>query len=371
MRKKLKFVVLSGILLASTGAMADSQKLSDLENYAVWSGAALSISADSSVTNWIGAEGAIAVGARSKLYGPVYSLAAVEIGASTVVRGPIIASAAVNTGASSEVEKEIHAGAAVAIGANGRVAGDIVAGAASSIGAEAQVMNIYSGAAVSLGAGSSSKMVRAGAAISGGGATGYYPYADMSESLKTLADVKSVNGIELIASAQAALFNINSPYTNWTAGSTLTSGVYAADEFSMAANETITFDGRHDQNSKFIINIAGNMTLGAGASIRYINSARPGNIIWNVGGALDLGAGSYFRGRALVAGAVTGAISEVHGSVWAIGAVSLNRVFLRSSSQGTFNMIENMTQGSYCTPRAIYAPTVGRPNHDCYYSLTH
>jgi hypothetical protein len=98
----------------------------------------------------------------------------------------------------------------------------------------------------------------------------------------------------------------------------LAGGVYEASALNMPADATIVFTGNA------IINLSDALTLGANTTIDdggYI-------VIWNVGGALNLGAGTNFAGTAFVNGSVSGATSDVQagGRLYAQGAVAIGSI---------------------------------------------
>jgi hypothetical protein len=69
------------------------------------------------------------------------------------------------------------------------------------------------------------------------------------------------------------------------------------------------------------------MTVGAGSEFEIINPGDNNAVIWNIGGALTLGAGSTFLGTAFVEGAVSGATASVScGNLYATGAISIGSI---------------------------------------------
>ena len=69
------------------------------------------------------------------------------------------------------------------------------------------------------------------------------------------------------------------------------------------------------------------MVVGAGNRFEIINAGPGASVIWNLGGALDLGAGTSFVGTAFVTGAVTAATSNVGcGNLFATAAIGVGSI---------------------------------------------
>jgi hypothetical protein len=65
------------------------------------------------------------------------------------------------------------------------------------------------------------------------------------------------------------------------------------------------------ENPIWVFNLEGALSLGAGTQFEIINTGGGASIIWKLGCALTLGAGTSFIGTAFVTGAVAGATSDV------------------------------------------------------------
>jgi hypothetical protein len=87
---------------------------------------------------------------------------------------------------------------------------------------------------------------------------------------------------------------------------------------NLQANTTLTIQGKH-----LTIITSEAVTLGAGAEIVLLDGA---TVTWILGGSLNLGAGSKFKGETYVKGAVNGATSDVCGKLFATGYVSVRSI---------------------------------------------
>ncbi len=78
-----------------------------------------------------------------------------------------------------------------------------------------------------------------------------------------------------------------------------------------------------------MINLREVRTVGAGThfEVTGLTVGHTATIIWNIGAALNLGAGTSFRGTAFVDGAVNAATSSVScGHLYATGAISIGSI---------------------------------------------
>ena len=295
MNGKFTNLFLGSILFSiSAGSTASLLLGPDLVGYSAVSGAALDISADSIVTDDLGALAAIGIGARTDTAN-IYS-----------------ATGAVGTGDGGNAEN-IYSGAAVSIAANANVK-NIYALAAVTLGASGSAENIYAGAAITLGALSTSLDVYAAAAISGGGATSQTANTNTASVINLYKDTLDVDAaLEQIVSAQEALnsldfdFELDVGY----ASAIFEAGVWQGSAVTVAANSIIQFDGMGEENPIWVFNLDAALVLGAATKFEIVNAGAGAGVIWNIGGALSLGAGTSFVGAAFVTGAVTGATSDV------------------------------------------------------------
>jgi hypothetical protein len=234
------------------------------------------------------------------------SAAAISISADSIVDGHIASQAAATTGARSEVQ-------------------NIVSGAATGIGAAAKTCDIYAGAAIAVGAGSTVGATSAGGAITWGALTNQDVICDSAPAVVT-SDFDAANA--QIKSAQSALDTIpaSSLVDAYTLVGNMDTGVYEGAAITIPANTLITFDA-NGEDGVWIFNLSGAMTVGAGSEFEIINPGVNNAVIWNIGGALTLGAGSTFLGTAFVEGAVSGATASVScGNLYATGAISIGSI---------------------------------------------
>jgi hypothetical protein len=235
----------------------------------------------------------------------------------------------------------IYAAAAAGVAANASV-GHITAGAAVTLGAPSTALDIKAGAAITMGAGSTAEDVYAGAATTGATVR----LKDNGDIIILSGNVNSIgedgnitemvafeisDAILAITTAQDALSDLNTDsdgvmklstqslgtHMGTNAADDYLSGVYAGSALNMPADSTITFNG------DAIINLSDALTLGANTLI--VSNGH--SIIWNVGSALNLGAGTKFAGTAFVNGSVSGATADITcGSLYAKGAVAIGSV---------------------------------------------
>lgn len=295
MDSKLANLFLGSILCSiSTGSSASLLLGPDLVGYSAVSGAALNISAEALVTN------------------DVAAFAAIDTGASSNTANIYSSTGAVSTGALGSVEN-IYAGAAAGVGA-GASSGDIYSAAAVTLAASGSAGNIYSGAAVTLGALSTSQDVYASGAITGDGANSKTAYTSTAYDISLYKDTVDVDAaLEQIVSAQAALNSLDFDFElDVNYGSAIfEAGVWQGTAVTAAADAIIQFDGNGEENPIWVFNLEEALVLGVGTKFEIVNAGAGASVIWNIGGALSLGAGTSFMGAAFVTGAVTGATSDV------------------------------------------------------------
>ena len=108
-------------------------------------------------------------------------------------------------------------------------------------------------------------------------------------------------------------------------GKTYLPGAYAAvGGAAFAVTSSIILDGKNDCNSKFIFITPAAMNTTAGISVTLINSAKPNNVFWVVGGAVTTAASSTLSGNFLSSAAITvGASSAIDGRFLAMGAATV------------------------------------------------
>jgi hypothetical protein len=324
----LTTLVLSMSGLAAASTVEASNIKNDFEDlndgYSVIAGGALSVAGDSTVVGHVAAQAAVTIGADAKL-----------------ADSNVSAGAAVTIGALAEVGN-IYAAAAAGVAANASV-GHITAGAAVTLGAPSTALDIRAGAAITMGAGSTAEDVYAGAATTGATVRLNDDNGDiiiLSGNVNSIGEDGNItemvafeisDAILAITTAQDALSDLNTDsdgvmklstqslgtHMGTNAADDYLSGVYAGSALNMPADSTITFNG------DAIINLSDALTLGANTLI--VSNGH--SIIWNVGSALNLGAGTKFAGTAFVNGSVSGATADITcGSLYAKGAVAIGSV---------------------------------------------
>ncbi len=108
-------------------------------------------------------------------------------------------------------------------------------------------------------------------------------------------------------------------------GQIFTAGVYNVGSAATLGGDLI-LDAENDQDAVFVIKIGGAFSTGASTNVILQNLASANNVYWQIGGQLELGANSVFKGTAIVDGAANlyeGASLEGRILVKA-GAISLN-----------------------------------------------
>lgn len=109
------------------------------------------------------------------------------------------------------------------------------------------------------------------------------------------------------------------------AGRTLTAGVYKATA-AVSVSTTLTLDAQGDPDAIFIFQIDAAFDVAAGSEIRLRGGARPANVIWQVVGAVALGATASFTGTIMgLAAIAVGAGTTVTGRALTLnGAIALS-----------------------------------------------
>jgi hypothetical protein len=272
----------------------------------------------------------------------VISGGALNIAADSVVDGNLAAQAAVTIGAGLNTQTQsIYSGAAVTTGALSTVK-NIFSGAATGIGASAHAQNVHAGAAITVGAGGDVQAVYHGAAITlGAGASSKGPTLAPTAHTDSTAEEDIHNAISMAAAiaqigvAQVALTSLNATtaplYTTMGGFVSLEPGIHQGSALSIAANSVVEFTAPSDSpdnNHVWVINLTEALTVGAGTVFETnVPEGDTATIIWNVGAAVTLGAGTEFIGTAFVGGAFGAATSNVScGNIYATGAVSVGSI---------------------------------------------
>jgi len=120
-----------------------------------------------------------------------------------------------------------------------------------------------------------------------------------------VADATSVQAGTDVLAAYADLFGRVSGGVKAVelAGQTFTHGVWNTGAASTLTGELI-LDAEGDPTAVFIIKIGGTLDVAGASNVKLINLASPSNVYWQIGGAFSLADGSFFRGTAIVDGAI-------------------------------------------------------------------
>jgi len=247
--------------------------------------------------------------------------AALSLTAGSMIKGDLAAGGAANIGAGSGdfdepiYQPNLFAGGAVTIGASS-VVKDISAGAALTLGANAKANKVSVGAAYKLDA---------GATVESKTTVGF---SSEPGRIKTTSDMNAA--IVQIKSSKDALYRL--PVTpgqgyhlpTTMIGGSFAPGVYSGTVVTFAANSQIRYTNENNlENPVWIFNLHKGMNVGALSTFEALVDGA-GTVIWNIGGALTLGAGTDFSGVAFVGGAVSGVTSWVTcGNLYATAAVSI------------------------------------------------
>jgi hypothetical protein len=245
--------------------------------------------------------------------------AALSLTAGSMIGGDLAAGAAATLGAGSghstdeSYQPNIYAGAATTLGAS-TIVNDIVAGGALTLGAHAHARYVSVGAAFTLGAGASVEPGTPGSVTSVDGAI--TTAQDMSNAVAQIHLAK--NALYGLPTTSGADYQLPTTLT----GGSFAPGVYHGTAVTFAANSQIQYENdTYLVNPVWVFNLDGAMNTGAMSTFVAPDS---GTVIWNVGGALTLGAGTDFSGVALVEGAITAATSWVTcGNLYATAAISI------------------------------------------------
>jgi hypothetical protein len=343
------------MLTAASNAQATTPLLdSALNSQTVYSGAAITLGAGSSVGGNLQAVAAATLGADAEIGINLVAGAAVTLGAAAKVGGNVTAREGGTLGADATVGGNFITGDAATLGAtviegNIMVGGDLIAGAAIFVGRQSVVsgdLTSGSGAPAELGAlarvggsakagtaltlGDSAIVVQDATAATGpltlGANSTVSGHATAGTSI-TIAGDASVGGETRPASAapftsapkgeidnqqvqlnqaQVALSRMggSSLATTMTTDTVLTGGIYHATALTTTAGITITLDDE-GQGSAFVFNIDSYLAFGASTTIEVINSTPDTTVVWNTGGYTTIGADSIVIGTILAGSYVT------------------------------------------------------------------
>jgi serine acetyltransferase len=313
------------------GALKGAEKpllLHEVNNPTIYSGAAITTGAGSSVGGGIRAYQAVTLGANSKIGDALVAGAGVTVGAGGSVGRFVTAGDGATTGADVVVGDWVVAGDAIVLGASTTVDGDATAGKSVTLGHSAIVdgdvtasttfVTLVGNSRVLADSAKGTGIVRAGTTINESASSIIESGERIAPQLTPFTRPKRVNYQAEVALVQSALRNM--PITNTLAATIgvntiLYPGVYSAADLTTAASITLTLDGR-DENvpAAWVFNIDTYLSFGASLIVRMINTHPDSTVVWNTVGYTFIGAQSKFIGS-IIAGSyvTTGAGTTIDG----------------------------------------------------------
>ncbi|WP_436761292.1 ice-binding family protein [Streptosporangium sp. V21-05] len=135
-------------------------------------------------------------------------------------------------------------------------------------------------------------------------------------------------------------------------GTTVLPGVYNSISGAFQINGELTLDAQGNPNALFVFRTPSLITAPA-STVRLANGAQACNVIWQVGGAATLGAGSRFAGSVLALTSITAASgATVHGRLLSrAGTVNLDGATVtRSACAGVPQRRTTTKLGAFCDP---------------------
>jgi predicted acyltransferase (DUF342 family) len=334
-------------------AFADYDEASEYVNSKyipiVYSGAAVTMGAGSSVFGDVQSVSAITLGDSAVVTGSVLAGAAVTIeragvvtfdvragdaatlGASAMVFGNLAARAAVFIGAESEVSGELASGGDVKLGAAAKVGGNVTATTSVTLGAHAEVGNYEASGnvqavngSVVLGGYSTVKgnaqagtviSLGANAIVQGDEMQNVYPGDFINHVDAPLASKKEQLIQKQKKFADMFVPSNNELATTIDADRDFEPGVYHATGLTTTADITLTFRGSPtEQPEHWVINVDTYISFGAKMKIELVDVALGSTIIFNSGTYTTIGANSIVRGTLLAGTYITaGANTTIHG----------------------------------------------------------
>jgi predicted acyltransferase (DUF342 family) len=355
--KKYNFILLFFVFLGANVSLASQPSPTNPSNLTVYSGAGITIGANSTVYGSLQSVAATTLGATVIVYGNLLTGAAVTLGVAGIVGGDLIARDAGTIGAGSTIFGNLTTGDAATLGATSAVNGDLTAGAAILVGAGSTISgNLTSGfaAAANLGAHVTVGLkAMAGAALTLGAGAKVGPVPSEGESINSEDIVAQAgtnvtvplsatlnggsqggdNGVTKtekgpIASQKATLMGLQQNLAarndgvdlaaTMTMNTTLTPGVYHAPSLTTTAGITLTFDSSITDSVnaapvEWIINV--DTFIDFGANLKMVmkvgnNVPNGSTITFNSGGYTAIGAnsiviGTVYAGTYITTGAGT------------------------------------------------------------------
>jgi predicted acyltransferase (DUF342 family) len=333
----------------------------------VYSGAAITFGAHSTITGNIQAVAAVTLGEAAKLNGCLLAGAAVTLDKDGKVIGDVTAGEAATLGATASINGDLTAGASVFIGAESQISGDLNSGSDITLGALATVGgNATAATSVTLGAharvgkdklegnvravngpvvlGQSASVkgkAIAGDIISfgmnarvGGEQEEFFIPEDSTNDAK--GEVASKKD-ELTQKQKDLADRISAPYneldTTIAVSREFDSGVYHAAALSTTADIILTFRGNGSEEPEtWLFNVDTYISFGAKLTIQLDDNVAPGStIVFNSGTYTTIGAnsniiGTIFAGTYITTGAhttITGVGSDCGGMFTTNGAITM------------------------------------------------
>jgi predicted acyltransferase (DUF342 family) len=378
--KKHFFIPLFSIVFGAQVVMASQPSPTDLNIQTVYSGAAITIGANSVVHGNLQAFAAVTLGASAIVEGDLLSGAAVTLGADGEVGGDLAArdagtigadatignnlttGDAATLGATTEVGGNLTAGGSILVGVGSTIIGDLTSGAAADLGANASVGGkAIAGTALTLGA----DTTVGGDAVAGTGALALGARVEVLTGTATGGTIVTVGtnaivrsgliypgNVTLVPTAnkagiddkkapltdvQKGLADLYSPAGNELSSTMVVStrlapGVYHATALTTTAGITLTLDGTGNTSPvAWVINVDTFINFGANLTME-LEQVPPGStIIFNAGGYTAIGAnsivkGKFYAGTYITTGAgawLTGSGNNCGGMFTTNGAITL------------------------------------------------
>ena len=333
----------------------------------VYSGAAITLGAHSTISGNIQAVAAVTLGEAAKLNGCLLAGAAVTLDKDGKVIGDVTAGEAATIGATASINGDLTAGATVFIGAESEISGDITSGSDIMLGALATVggnataaTSVTLGAHARVGKDELEGNVRAvngpvvlghsasvkGKAIAGdiisfgmnatvGGEQKefFIPEDSTNDANSEVASKKD----ELTQKQKDLAYRISAPYNELDTTIALSrefdSGVYHAAALSTTADIILTFTGNgSEEPEEWLFNVDTYISFGAKLTIKLDDNVAPGsNIVFNSGTYKTIGAnsniiGTIFAGTYITTDAhttITGVGSDCGGMFTTNGAITM------------------------------------------------
>ena len=158
-----------------------------------------------------------------------------------------------------------------------------------------------------------------------GSFTAFPPGILVGLSQKHVVDATSAQAKIDVLAAYGALNQGGTAILVGLGGQTLTSGIYTTGAAAATLNGVLTLDAQGDPTAIFIIRIGGTFAEAGASNVNLINSASPNNVYWQIGGQFDLADGSFFKGTAIVNGAINllGTSSFIGRGLSTAGAINI------------------------------------------------